>query len=152
MTYTLSYCSSRAEVWRWYSRSWRAKFWWLHLFVAAVLAYALGNPTSIQSYAIWFLCIFPLVTFAFAAWPQVRFKPQERTLHVGPAGWSTQIGSLSASRPWSGVSSVQPSNDAVEILSTTGNALIVPLRAFEGRTQMQQFAQDAQSWHREHVA
>ena len=155
MTYTLRYRSSRAEVWRFYWRMWRARFWWLHLLVAGVAAIALttvwGTPTSTRSYAICFLSILPLITVLFAVWPQVAFKPQERTLQVGPEGWSTNIGNLSGSRTWSGVSSIRPASDAVQILSTTGNTLIVPLRAFEGRTQMQQFLQDVQTWHREHA-
>ena len=152
MTYSLTYRSSRAEVMRFYWRIWRSKLWRIHVFIACVAAATFVNAfeksASIQSYAIWFCGTLPLVVLGFAMWPQVKFKPQERKLQVGPDGWSTQIGNQSGSRPWSGVSSVEQEGDTVRILSTTGNALIVPRRAFEDTAHMHRFLEDAQAWHR----
>jgi hypothetical protein len=156
MTYTLTYRSSRVEVLRFYWRMWHAKFWRLHVFIACVAAAtcvnAFDRSAGVQSYVMWFCIALPLVTLGFAMWPQIKFKPQERKLEVGPDGWSTRIGNQSGSRPWSGVSSVEQKGNTVRILSTTGNALIVPRRAFEDTAQMNRFLEDAQAWHRGYTA
>jgi len=114
---------------------------------ALVCSLTLDEPLSIASYAVSFLVVFPLIVVLLAAWPQIKFKPQERTLRVGPEGWSTAIGKASSSRAWSEIALVYLSDDAVEIQNTDGNAMIVPLRAFAGREQMEQFSQDAHVWH-----
>ena len=155
MNYILRYQSSRAEIWRWYWRGWRSRFWQWHVLIAAAIALpladSLAGPINARSYLVCFLGAFPLVVLLFSAWPQLRFKQQERTLQVGPEGWSTQIGGQSGSRPWSGVASVYEANGSVVISSTTGNALIVPLQAFATPALMHQFVKDAQAWHRGHA-
>lgn len=155
MNYSLSYRSSRSEVWRFYWAAWRARLWRVHLLVAAVPAFLLpdmlGTAPSIRSYVLYFLGTLPAVTIFFALWPQVMFKSKERTLLVGPDGWSTKIGNKSGSRRWAEIASVQEAADSVVITSATGNALIVPARAFLDKALKDQFVKDSQAWHREHA-
>jgi hypothetical protein len=151
MSYSLSYRSSRAEVWRWYWAAWRARLWREHLLVAAILALVLpyfpGVPYTIKANVFCFIGALPAVTVLFALWPQIMFKIKERTLHVGPDGWSTNIGSTSGSRRWAEIASIQEAVDSVAITSATGNALIVPARAFADEAIKSQFVEDARAWH-----
>ena len=79
------------------------------------------------------------------------FKSKERTLHVGPDGWSTQIGRVSGARKWSEIASVSESAGFVVITSKNGNALVVPSRVLPDPGSWQQFVKDAHSWHQEHA-
>jgi hypothetical protein len=150
MSYSLSYRSSRAEVWHWYWAAWRARLWREHLLVAAILALVLpyfsGVPYTIKANVLCFIGALPAVTVLFALWPQIMFKSRERTLHVGPDGWSTNIGSTSGSRRWAEIASIQEALDYVVITSATGNALIVPARAFADEAIKSQFVKDARAW------
>jgi hypothetical protein len=102
----------------------------------------------------FFVC-FPLaavfLVLLMAAWPQVMFKNKERALEVGPVGWSTRIGSNIGSRSWAQVTSIEKAKNAVAIVSDTGNALIIPARAFSDASHMEAFVRDAQLWHRSFV-
>lgn len=152
MNYSLSYRSSRSEVWRFYWAAWRARLWRVHLLAAAVLASLLpdiiGIAPSFRSYLLYFFVTLPAVTLFFALWPQVMFKSKERTLVVGPEGWSTKIGGKSGSRRWAEIASVHEASGSVVITSATGNALIVPARAFANNALKDQFVRDSQAWHR----
>ena len=150
MKYDLRYHSSRAEIWRWYWSAWRARLWRVHVLCAAIVAFlladAIGGAISFRTYSLCFLVALPGVTLLLASVPQLLFKNKERTLLVGPDGWSTQIGHKSASRRWSDVAAVHEAQNSVVISGTNGNALIVPLRAFADQASMQQFIRDAQAW------
>jgi hypothetical protein len=151
MNHTLRYSSTRAEIWRWYWVAWKAKFWRLHILLAAAAAWivtvTVDGSIDFRRYFLCFAIALPLVIIFMALWPQVMFKSKERVLHVGPGGWSTRIGTQSGSRSWAQVASIQDTSDAVVITGTTGNALIIPSRAFQSPSSKQQFVKDAQSWH-----
>ncbi|MFL6601595.1 MAG: YcxB family protein [Steroidobacteraceae bacterium] len=83
----------------------------------------------------------------FSLWPQIRFKPAERTLSVSPTGWSTQIGTLSAARPWSEVREITEDADTIIVVGTNQNALIVPSRAFADEERRLRFLTDVRVWH-----
>jgi len=155
MSYTLHYQSSRKEVWRWYWAAWRAKLWRVHVLVAAIVALVVtssAKPPFQFGLALVSLAVtLPIITLLFAAWPQIAFKSQERTLSVGPDGWSTQIGRLAGARTWSEVASVAESNDTLAITGKNGNAIIVPQRALSNRGAWQQFVKDVQAWYQEHA-
>lgn len=151
MNHTLRYSSTRAEIWRWYWFAWKAKFWRLHVLLAAAAAWifmvTVDGFIDFRHYFLYCVVALPFVIFSMALWSQVMFKSKERVLHVGPTGWSTLIGAQSGSRSWAQVASVQDTRDAVVITGTTGNALIIPSRAFQDPLSKQQFVKDAQSWH-----
>jgi hypothetical protein len=152
MNYSLRYRLSRFEVWRWYWAAWRARLWRFHILAAVILAIVLpdilGIRFVISSYILCFFAALPVVTLLLALWPQVMFKSKERTLLVGPEGWVTKIGNKSGSRRWTEIASVHEAKDSVVITSTTGNALIVPARAFANESLKAQFVKDSQDWHR----
>jgi len=50
-------------------------------------------------------------------------------------------------RPWRAVRSVEDRSDAITFVSSNGNALIVPNRAFSDKSARQVFLNDARRWH-----
>ena len=155
MSYNLSYSSSRAEVWRWYWCSWRKRLWLLHMLYSAVLAVAIIQlqhlPLSALNFLRSFAIALPVTILGFAIAPQILFKSQERSLVVGPDGWSTTIGKRSGGKRWKDIASVDAAPDSVVITSSSGNALIVPARAFASRGAMQTFLKDTQAWLQGHA-
>ena len=150
MSYTLRYTSSRAEVWHCYWRLWRARLWWLHAVLAIALTALLARRLDASDpghLVLYFSGALISIVCLSAVWPQLKFKDEERTLNVGPEGWSTAVGDVSGRRSWSEVDAVQSVGEAVEIRSSTGNALIVPLRAFSSAEQMHRFVGEARAWH-----
>lgn len=139
MTYTLRYRSSRAEVWRAYWRYWRAKLWYVHAVFAGAVAFGMSRTE------IWRGDFLSWVTAS-----QVLFKSAERTLEVGPDGWSTQIGKKTGNRKWSELVPVREENGVVVIAGKSGNALLIPSRAFESEAQRKAFMEDASRWCAEH--
>ncbi|MGN6729102.1 MAG: hypothetical protein ACTHJG_04630 [Rhodanobacteraceae bacterium] len=153
MSYTLHYRSSRKEVWRWYWAAWRARLWRVHVLLAATVALAVtcsATPPFQFGLALVSLAVaLPTITLLFAAWPQIAFKGKERTLNVGPDGWSTQIGRLTGARAWSEVASVVEGNGTLAITGKNGNAIIIPQRACRG--SWPQFVKDVQAWYMAHA-
>jgi hypothetical protein len=131
---------------------WRSRFWRWHLLLAACLTYFLASVMpghhGVAFYLIALVAALAVVIAMFAAWPQLRFKALERTLHVDHDGWSTTIGAKSASLPWSAVAAIEESANSVVIAGISGNALVIPLRAFADAASMHRFATDARAWHR----
>ncbi len=150
MTYTLRYRSSRDEVWRAYWRLWRARLWYVHTIFAVAVAFGLSRTEVLRG------DIYGWVTAAFVAFmlilvisvsaSQLLFKSAERTLEVGPDGWSTQIGKKTASRKWSELAPVREENGVVIIAGKSGNALLIPSRAFESEAQRRAFMNDVSQW------
>jgi hypothetical protein len=155
MIQTLRYRSSRTEVWRWYWRTWKSKLWWQHLALAAAMSWLVAalsrDRLTLAGFLLGFSLTAALVVLIMASWPQVMFKSKERVLEVGPDGWSTRIGAKSGSRSWAQVASIEKAQDTIAIISTTGNALIIPARAFSDAGHMAAFLEDAQRWHRSFV-
>jgi hypothetical protein len=83
----------------------------------------------------------------FPLWPQLRFKRQLRVLTIDPDGWTTKIGTMSASRTWREIRSIHDRRDVISIESSNGNALLIPKRAFQDDRTRQQFLSDARRWH-----
>lgn len=150
--YSLRYRSRRMEVWRWYWRAWRTKFWWSHLLSAAAAFFILvsisGAHLESGKLLLGYLLTALILVILMAAWPQVMFKGQERVLDVGPEGWSTQIGRKSGSRPWSQVASIESALGLIAIVSTSGNSILVPERAFSNLAAKEAFLQDTRRWHK----
>jgi hypothetical protein len=155
MSYTLHYRSSRKEVWRWYWRAWRTKLWRVHAllagFITFIVALSAKPPLQYSSVFVSFVVAVPIITSLFAVWPQLMFKDKERTLNIGPEGWSTQIGRFIGKRTWCGVASVAESSDTLVITSKNGNALVTPLRALPNPNTWQQFVGEVQAWHHNHA-
>ncbi|MDR0275742.1 MAG: hypothetical protein LBI48_10495 [Burkholderiaceae bacterium] len=151
MSYTLHYRSSRKEVWRWYWSAWCAKLWRTHVFFAVFVAFlaalSASPPFRLGLALALFVVVLPVITLLFAAFPQFVFKGKERTLNIGPEGWSTQIGRLVGTRTWGEVVSVEGNNSTLAITGKNGNALVIPLRALPNPDSWRQFVNDVQAWH-----
>ena len=125
---TLRYRTTRAEIWAWYWREWRRRFWifWL-LGGVAVGGIVLGDTHDPLLAAGAVAALFA----AFAAWPQLSFKRQDRTLVLGPDGIDTTIGAKHAIRPWREIGEVRETAMYVVLtVAATGNAFLIPYRAF----------------------
>jgi|SRR6185503_2095042 len=97
--YTLTYSSTRSEVWRWYWRAWAAPtgLWRLHFAAALAIALLvwLSGVSPIDESRRFFIASTIWIAAAFLAmvlWPQLRFKPAQRTLMLDSDGWETESG------------------------------------------------------------
>ena len=154
-SYTLKYATTRGEIWRWYWRAWArpAGLWRHHVALGAVATVAAAPahgfamwvwlPAAVIGLAVMVCCL-----LLFPLWPQIRFKPQVRTLELDESGYRTSIGLINGARRWSEIRSVHDDGDAVVITSLEGNAMLIPRRAFGVGTDRQQFVIDIEAWHR----
>ena len=85
-------------------------------------------------------------------WPQLRFKPAVRTLTINAEGLVTAVGSVSASRSWKEVRSIEESDGVIVITGNNKNAFVVPERAFANASERKQFLEAACQWHSAAVA
>ena len=65
-----------------------------------------------------------------ALYPQLRFKPQVRTILLDSDGLRTTIGKKSATRSWRDLKSLDEDDGYLIITGKNGNAFIIPPRAF----------------------
>lgn len=152
-SYTLKYATTRGEIWRWYWRAWArpAGLWRHHVAFGAVATVA---AAAVYGFAMWVWL--PAVVIGFAAivcclllfplWPQIRFKPQVRTLELDESGYRTSIGLINGVRRWSEIRSVHDDGEAVVITTRKGSAMLIPRRAFGAGTDRQQFVIDIEAW------
>lgn len=151
-SYTLKYATTRRELWRWYWRAWArpAGLWRHHVAFGAVTTVAAasahgfaGLPAVMTGLAAVLGCLVP-----FPLWPQMRFKPQMRTLELEESGYQTSIGHINGARQWSEIRSVHDDGDAVVITTHKGNAMLITRRAFGEGIDRQRFVIDVEAWHR----
>ena len=135
----LTYSSSRAILAKWYWRSitrhrrhqlfwlaWIALAFWMGRTWAGI-AGAEPDHRSLVGVAV------AVGAAAFlAGYPQLRFKPQMRTLELLPTGISTSIGSRSKAYGWSDVATIEDDNGYVIFTFRNLNAFIVPPEALLG--------------------
>src|SRR5690242_5179477 len=94
--YALRYASTRREIWRWYWRAWARPtgLWRFHVLFGVFVALVI-TASDKSSDLDWplFLVRSGVCTACFVAllplWPQIRFKPQVRTLEVDAKGFRT---------------------------------------------------------------
>jgi hypothetical protein len=157
--HTVQYASSRREVWRWYWRAWAKPtgLWLLQVAIGIILAalftgVGLGQPFDASSFVKAFLVCVALCLVLLPLWPQIRFKPNMRSLTIDATGLKTTIGKRSGSWAWREVSAVTDSNEAIVILGKNRNAYIIPRRAFQDDAARQEFLRDATHWHQQSAA
>ena len=153
MQHTVEYASSRAEVWRTYWRSWTrpAGLWRFH--VATALAIALMSSLlnreahfSLERFAATAAIVVLVCVVLFPLWLQLRFKSVTRSLTIDPLGFKTTIGSLSGTRLWKEVTSIEDTGEEILIFGKSGNAMVVPRRAFRDDAARTKFLNDAKTW------
>src|SRR5581483_7024083 len=104
LSHTVRYTSTRAEVWRWYWRAWAQPrgLWMVHGVIALAAAATVSMPGTASFDTSRFVHVAVSVVVACVVlmplWPQLMFKPQERTLTIDANGFSTEVGSVSGAR------------------------------------------------------
>jgi hypothetical protein len=154
-SYILKYAATRGEIWRWYWHTWArpAGLWRHHVAygVVAALAAALVNGLDWLSAAVLGIGATLCCSALLPLWPQVRFKPQVRTLEVDESGYRTSIGRINGTRRWFEIQSVYDDGNTVAITTRNGSAMIIPHRAFSEGIDRQRFVADIEAWHRRAV-
>ena len=137
MEITLHYSSTRKEVWDWYWRMWCKKLWVIHVLFFLVILFFTHN---------FFFAIIPTILLIF--YPQIMFKPELRTLVVSEDGIDTTIGKKYGNRNWEQVASIEDTPAVIVIkMAKTGNALLVPQRAFISDEERNKFISSIRMWH-----
>jgi hypothetical protein len=129
---------------------WRAHLWKAHALVAVVACFCVvarlgrGGP-GIERDVLVILGIALAFVAGWILYPQIAFKAQTRVLEVDNQGISTTIGKRSGVRSWAQIRSVIETSDHVIVQSRTGNAFLIPKRAFGSDAQRGAFVHFAQS-------
>jgi hypothetical protein len=136
MQFDLEYSSRRREVMKFYWRSWRRGLWKIQartfLVVAAALLIVLRLAGQSMAAASAAALLGGLVSIAWLPlFPLWKFKPQRRTLTVDDDGLRTAIGTQSGEVQWSDFASVTEDGGNIVLTRKSGNAFVVPPRAFE---------------------
>jgi hypothetical protein len=157
--YTVNYASRRSEIWRSYWRAWKrpAGLWRFHVMFGVLFAFVFAALLEPGAFRLgYFLTVAVIVTVAcivfFPLWPQLRFKSAVRTLTINAEGLVTAVGTVSGSRSWKDIRSIEESDGAVVITGNNKNVFVVPERAFANSSERQQFFEAAREWHEAAVA
>ena len=157
--YTVNYSSRRSEIWRWYWRAWKrpAGLWRFHVMFGLGFAFFFAVLLEPGAFRLgYFLTVAVIVTLAcvifFPLWPLLRFKSAVRTLTINADGLVTAVGSVSGSRLWKDIRSIEESEGAIVITGNNKNAFVVPERAFANSGERKQFFEAARQWHSAAVA
>ena len=150
MGMTIHYRSSRKEVNEWYWKKWREKFWIYHAaFFAVVVIVSVGQWPPRNLFDVLRGAVIGILgVVGFIAFPQIMFKPKERALSVNETGIYTEIGKIKRQIGWDEISKVEEDSHAILITrKKSGNAFIVPERAFQSQQEREAFYNAAKNWH-----
>jgi hypothetical protein len=118
--------------------------------VACILVIAISLdghwPPRISGSLLCGLLIAAAVITFFILYPQLMFKPQERTLTVSERGIDTSIGGKSRTVKWEDISAVQDAPDITTIVGKNGNAFLIPRRAFNSEKDRSGFLASVTAW------
>jgi len=141
----VKYKSSRKEIWSFYWHQWfYGELKWIHaryFLLVALVVYFFKMKTiawSVSAFLMAFISGLASVIW-MPIYPQIKFKPQIRTLSVSENGISTSIGKCSGYVAWSEVASVSQLNGNIYIVGVNGNGFVVPARAFSGVDEKNKF-------------
>jgi len=130
---TIEYTARRGEIWTWYWRAWRQRLWKSHLrifLIVAVLAdlimFGTASPRLAFPMAIGAIPVALLILY-----PQLRFKPQSRTVTIGTSAITTVVARKTGRISWKNIRSVTEERGYVIVQGSSGNAFIIPPRAFD---------------------
>jgi hypothetical protein len=149
MEMTVHYRSSRKEVNEWYWKKWREKLWLYHIgFFILIVVISVGRwPPRTSFDVLRGVIIGLLAVLGFIAFPQIMFKPKERWLTINENGIDTEIGKIKAHIGWNEVSKVEQASHAIVITrKKSGNAFIVPKRAFQSQQEREAFYGAVREW------
>ncbi len=130
---TVRYALTREELRAWYKVMWLRKLWVYHLAIVAMsgVTFALLRIGGSEASGAVVGGIFGLALMVFmAAWPQVRYRPEERTLTFDADGLSYVRGPQTGRMAWKQIRSVAEAPEGVIVTGHSLSAFIVPNRAF----------------------
>jgi hypothetical protein len=142
--FLIAYALGRNEVWRWYWRAWRRRLWMFHLLLVVLIAaefYAASPKASLVTGVPLptLICALPAISL-MVAYPQLRFKPETRTVTLTGDGLDTTIKGKSRKYSWGDIRSVTELNDYVILKNRKMIAFIVPPRTFASPDDRDTFA------------
>ena len=150
---TVAYHSTRAGVAKWYWYSLRhnrlhqaVEAAWLSLLMYMGFSWSRTHGWGPVGCVAAGVAIAMVGAVLSAAYPQLRFKPQERTLTASPDGLSSSIGSRSRTMAWSKVGDVVEWDGVVRVTSRYGNAMLIPFEAFGSTKERQEFVSSCRTW------
>lgn len=151
-SFTLKYSSTRKEITDFYFRLWRSKLWKIHAFgfvvvLLSVIAAAGKWPPSPLQVIYGLIAAFSVVLCLFL-FPQLKFKPQVRTIVFDQEGVKTTIGTKSGSIAWEQVREIEDGSDTIVILGKNLNAFLVPSRAFQSDEERSRVLAAIRAWQR----
>jgi hypothetical protein len=132
VTQSVVYALRRDEIWHWYKAAWKRRLWPFHAFLLIMpvgLFLALRHDGWLNAVVsggiIGFLaCVF------MVAYPQIRFRPEQRTLTLEDSGIRGVRGKANYFVEWDKIARVEDDGDYLVITERRMNAFVVPNRAF----------------------
>lgn len=135
---TVRYALTREELRAWYKVTWLRKLWMHHLAIVVLLcgSFALAGvggstPSGLQLG----VAASALMIVFMVVWPQLRYRPEERTLTFDAEGLSYVRGSQTGRMAWAQIGSVADADGGLIITGRNQSAFIVPTRAFGGESE-----------------
>ena len=147
MEITLRYNVTRKDISRFYWRLWRTRLWKFHLgipIIALFFCIFLRNQESAWAYSPLWVALF--VICCLLVYPQVQYKSQTRILIANDNGIHTAIGTLGGSLGWADVMRIDNAGDAIYVIRTNLDPLIIPNHAFSSVQERTDFLQKAEAW------
>jgi hypothetical protein len=135
---TVRYALTREELREWYKVTWRRKLWRYHLAIVVLLcaSFALaGTGGSTVSGLMFGAALSALMIVFMVVWPQLRYRPEERTLTFDADGLAYTRGPQQGRMAWSQIGSVADADGGVIVTGRNQSAFIVPTRAFGGEAE-----------------
>jgi hypothetical protein len=167
--FTLSYHVERREIWNWYWFYWSRidglwRYWvlWLFSLIISAWAISLAMRSAFIDAAGPALLIYFLGIAFFVIFPQLAYKPSVRSITISTDGINTSRAGITARRSWGDISSITVRDGYTALVvaggiqfwpfpvwlrSRTGNAFIIPDRAFADDAGRDTFRRTIQSWH-----
>lgn len=138
MTVTVQYAIRRDELWSWYWTAWKRRLWIYHVAIVAmtILTFVqLGVGGSLAPAIVAGSAVGLMLVGVMILYPQIRYRPEERTLTFDETGLSYQRGEKAGRMQWSRIRSVTGNGDAIVVMDRGQNAFIIPGRAFRDAGQ-----------------
>jgi hypothetical protein len=150
---TITYRTTRADLWIFYWQQWRSRLWkyWLLIGAAALAYYLFRLNMAHRAFSAANIAIGAAIAFAAVIWlplvPQIMFKPRTRSLTVGPQGIETQIDEVSGNRAWGEIGAIDDDGKYIHIIvAATMNAFVIPQRAFAAPADRETFLTAIRQW------
>lgn len=168
-SFTLRYHVERREISDWYWWAWRQprglwRYWLLFLLITLGAAGLISQLAGFSRPAALVVASFAYLAGIgfFVLFPQLKYKPSERTLRVHAGGIDTVRAGCTAHRSWRDISLVTQRKGFVVLTvagshpywpgklwlrTQTGNAFIIPDRAFADSDVKRDFCRSITAWH-----